>query len=85
MRRYISSGSTPAASSWAAIAWQRGVVLLKRKPPVSVRIAVYSARATGAVSSRSSTHAMSNTSSPVAHASMSTTNTSPGDSEPGTW
>ena len=39
MRRYISSGSTPAASSWPAIAWQRGDVLLKRKPPVSVRIA----------------------------------------------
>ena len=29
-----------AASSWPAIAWQRGDVLLKRKPPVSVRIAV---------------------------------------------
>jgi phosphoesterase RecJ-like protein len=37
---HIASGSTPAARSWPAMAWQRGVVLLKRKPPVSVTIAL---------------------------------------------
>ena len=49
MRRYISSGSTPAASRRAAIAWHRGDVLLKRNPPVSVRIATYSAVAIAGV------------------------------------
>jgi hypothetical protein len=38
-RRYIVSGSTPAARSCAATAWQRGDVFEKRKPPVSVSIA----------------------------------------------
>ena len=67
------------------MAWQRGDVLLKRKPPVSVRIAVYSARAIAGVSARSSTHARSNTSSPVAHAAMSAITMSPAGSSLGTW
>ena len=85
MRLYISSGSTPAARSWPAIAWQRGDVLLKRKPPVSVRIAVYSERAMSGVTSSPSTRAKSNTSSPVAHAVMSLTISSPGGSSDATW
>ena len=59
----------------------RALVLEKRKPPVSVRIPTYSARAASGLSGQSSAEARSNTSSAVAVASGARSR-GPGGSEP---
>ena len=73
MRAYICSGSTPAVSRSAATAKQRGDVLPKRKPPVSVTSAVYSDLAIGVVIVSPRSRAKSYTNSAVAQAAVSLT------------
>ena len=74
----------PSERRYPAIAWHRGDVLLKRKPPVSVSSAVYSAVAASREIVQPATIARSNTSSPVAHAVVSENTVGPGGSSPGT-